>query len=280
MRVGCATWLMGVNALPESIEKAVECGARAVSFLSTPQKYQRPGEEQKVLDLIERHDLDVTCHNTLGRAEQDPDPLPRLQDEIDDIIKWHAASGRVRCVSFDPASYSPRPKEEPIIDIERCIELLKYVTDRLGRRGIATALENWIGNTTIDAFEAVKQGVGDDSLGALVDLGHLNIAVNTGLTRGLSADEFISRMPMTIREVHVHYNDGVHDLHQPLEAHSVVIEQAVRALARRGFDGIAIIEHGRPGDQAPDPTDETLKAVGKSISIFGKLFAQYQKDSQ
>jgi len=280
VRIGCATWMMGVSTLPESIQRAVECGARAVSFLMTPQKYQRPGDEQKILDLVGRHDLDVTCHNTLGRAEEEPDPLPRLQDEIDDIIEWHAASGRVRCVSFDPASHEARPGEEPIIDIEKTIELLKYTTDRLWRRGIPTAVENWLGNSNIDAFEATKQGVGNEALGALVDLGHLNIAVNTGITRGLSADEFITRMPLTIREVHVHYNDGIHDLHAPLEPHSIVIEQAVRALARRGFNGIATIEHGRSGDLPADLTDKTANSIRKSMSIFRKLFDQEQKDSQ
>jgi len=272
--------MMGVNTLAKSIEKALECGARAVSFLMTPQEHQRPEEAQRVLDLVERADLDVTCHNALGRAEEESDPLPRLQDQIDDIIEWHAAAGRVRCVSFDPASYRLRPGEEPIVDIERTVELLKYVTDRLARRGIKAAVENWIANSNIEAFQAIKEGVDHEGLGALVDIGHLNIAVNTNLTGGLSAGEFIRRIPMPIHELHVHYNNGTDDLHAPLEAHSIVVEQVAGALADRGFDGIATIEHGRLGDLPPDPTNETIDSIKKSMNIFGKLFARYRKDTE
>ena len=270
--------MIGVNTLAEISEQAVECGARAVSFLMTPQRYQRPGEAQKILDLVQRHDLDVTCHNALGRAEEESDPLPRLQDEIDDIIEWHAASGRVRCVSFDPASFTLRPDEEPVVDIQKTAELLKYATDRLARRGIKTAIENWIGNSNIEAYEAIKEGVDHEDLGALVDIGHLNIAVNANLTGGLSPGDYVRRMPIPIHEVHVHYNNGVDDQHAPLEAHSIVGEQAVRALAERGFDGIATIEHGRLGDLPPDQTDETVKSIRKSMKIFEKLFARGQKD--
>ncbi len=272
MRIGCATWHMGVHTLTESIEKAIECGARAVSFHLTPQKHQLPEEADKILELVESCDLDVTCHNELGRLEEENDPLPRLQDEVDDILEWHAACGRVRCVSFDPASHRMRPEEEPSVDIARTVERLKYVADRLGRRGIKTAIENWLGNSRVEDFERIKDGVGNDDLGALVDLGHLNIAVNTGLTGGVPAEEFIRRLPMPIHEVHIHYNNGKDDQHAPLQGHSIVIEQAVRALAERDFAGIATIEHSSP--------DGTLDAVRNSMNIFGKLFARHRKDSQ
>jgi len=271
--------MMGVNTLTESIEKAVECGAAAVSFLMTPQRYQRPDEAQRVLDLVDKHDLDVTCHNALGRAEEESDPLPRLQDEIDDIIEWHAASGRVRCVSFDPASFRLRPDEEPVVDIPKTAELLKYAAGRLARHGINTAVENWIGNSNIEAYEAIREAVGCENLGALVDIGHLNIAVNANLTGGLSPGDYVRRMPIPIHEVHVHYNNGIDDQHAPLDARSIMLEQTVRALAERGFDGIATIEHGRMGDLPPDTTDETVKSIRKSMKIFEKLFAQGQKDT-
>jgi sugar phosphate isomerase/epimerase len=273
MRIGLATWVLGVRTLNESIEKAIECGCRAISFHLTPQEHQRPGEAERIFDLVAHHDLDVTCHSTLGPLNG-TDPFQRLQDEVDAIIEWHSVSRRVRCVSYDPATTVLQMGEGPVFDLEKTIERLKYVSDRFGRRGIKTALENWLVNSRLEDFEAVKDGVGDGNLGALLDIGHLNIAVRRNLTRGLSAAEFVRRLPLPFYEIHLHYNNGRDDQHAPLEAHSILVEQAVQALAERGFDGIATVEHGG------EPIPETLKAIRKSMKIFGKLFTSYHKDAQ
>jgi len=273
MRIGYATWNLAARTLTESIEKAVECGCRAVSFDLTPLEHQRPGENQTILDLVARHGLDVTCHGTLGQRG-DRDPMDRLQDEVDAIIEWHCASGRVKGVTYDPATTTPPLGGTPQFDFDKTVERLAYACDRLGRRGINVAVENWLVNSHLDSFQAVKDAVGADNLGALLDVGHLNIAVKTGLTGGLSAGEYVRRMPLPIHELHLHYNNGTDDQHRPLEAHSTVLQQVVEALVERGFDGIATLEHG--GELTP----ETLQSIAKSRTIFEKLFAGYQKGRQ
>jgi sugar phosphate isomerase/epimerase len=91
-------------------------------------------------------------------------------------------------------------------------------------------------------------------LGILIDLGHMHFWLNSRpCYRGVTPKQYIAGVPLRIREVHVHDNDGTSDAHRPLGEGTMDIAAVARALRAVGFDGVCTVEvvEGERGS-APD----------------------------
>ena len=263
----CQTaWHFAGDSLPGQIERTAACGFGGISFLMTPLFAQKPGEEDRVIELVERYDLAVVCHNAIDDTSA-PGGLGRLRRDLDDIAAWHQRTGRVRVVCFDPGFTKPDGTTQ-IADLERSAERLLIARERLRPLGILVGIENWLINHKLEQSQAVARLTGGN-VGCLIDLGHLNIAWRKGLLGGLTPAQFIAAMPLEVLEIHVHDNDGAADHHWALGRGNVDARPMVEALVARGFDGFVTIEHGGP---ASDPA--TAEAIKTTKATLEGMFQQ------
>ena len=127
---------------------------------------------------------------------------------------------------------------------ERFITQLKEILIEANNLGVDLIIENnvcpkdlkgkLLCNTADECLE-VLEAIDDPRLGLLIDTGHLNVSAHT-----LEFDrlEFIQAVSKHIRAFHLHDNDGLADLHLPIQEGSWVFD----ALSLVNSDPVYIIE--------------------------------------
>ena len=210
-----------------------------MSIQRIPKGEQWDGEDPR--RFLSRNNLSVTFHLPIGDSSQGAELCVRtVRQMARRIAGWDGGSGLVEVVGYDPAwNGSPDRYDE-----ETTFRALLRAVDELSESGIRVALENWLGNTDMAALRSLAAAVPE--AGLLVDAGHLLIAQRSGLTSGLSVEEYLRRVPLPIFEVHLHDNDGTQDTHSPLGTGVLNLSQLCSGLVERGFRGIVTIEHGGP----------------------------------
>ena len=268
MQTCVATWCFGGIPPAAQVEKAIACGFKAVSCSLSYQALREPQTDSRIVELINEHELVVVRHNALGDSK-DAAQDERLARDLDHMADWHERMGRVRSVCFDPGYYAtPEDPNKWIADMAVSARRLTAARHRLEPFGIPVGMENWSINPTLDYFETIRELTGG-GVGCLVDVGHLNIAWRLGKFGRMTPAEWITGMPLDIIEIHVHDNDGTADQHLAVGDGTLELEPMVEALAARGFNGVATIEHGGPADD-----QATVDAVCRTKDIIEDLFTR------
>ncbi|NOZ20325.1 MAG: sugar phosphate isomerase/epimerase [Planctomycetes bacterium] len=240
MIFGVATWALDGDPLPERFVKLADMGFRAMSMVAGQQE-QAEAEWDAVQRVLEDRELCLTIHlccGFSGVAGLDG-ALPPL---IAPIIRWQKRSGRIRNVTFDSAYRPDATEGEKVWNREGTIAGLRYACEQFAPLGIRVGIENWLINHRLDQFRAIRDGVGRDDLAMLLDVGHLNIALQTPEAGIPSAESWVLDQPFEIIELHLHDNDGKLDQHLPIGEGTLDLPPMVSALKKRGFEGVATVE--------------------------------------
>jgi sugar phosphate isomerase/epimerase len=231
-RVGIATWLMGRRPLVERIRWAGGNGFTAVSFEGN----QMAAEENEplsdaVVAALGELDLAVTLHLS-PHLQSSPERKEQFLLSVRRSGELCRRTGRVRCVSIDPAWKSG---SQVVYDPDWTLEALGEIARTLDGQGVAIAVENWKINPDPAEFVRLDTALGGARLGLLLDVGHLHV-MNEDTVAAVGA------FPLPVREVHLSDNDGTTDEHLPLGRGTLPIDELVARLTDAGFDGVWTLE--------------------------------------
>jgi len=138
----------------------------------------------------------------------------------------------------DPTSFGltsfvfpmPASSDEAQFAFGRFITALEIVLDNAQRLGVDILIENNLCSQemrgklllqTAEEFLELFCAVQSQYLGVLLDTGHLNVSAHT---LGFDRMTFVEEVAPYVRALHVHDNDGINDIHQPIQPDSWVFE--------------------------------------------------------
>ena len=144
------------------------------------------------------------------------------------------------------------PKCEDFEATLKNLEKLSYVASNFG---IKLLVENCTSNesaylNTLEDFIILFDTTCAKSLGLCLDLGHAYIERNV--------DDFLSRLYERIANVHLHDNDGLHDLHMPLDSGKIPWRRILESLAKKGYEGFVTLECKSNVEESLNKLNETL----------------------
>ncbi len=143
------------------------------------------------------------------------------------------------------------------LDVEETVRIADYGADH----GVRIALEN-VRNTGW-ALDRVLNEIGDDpettNLGICIDIGHAFLSDDLG---DRPIDAYLERYRDQLVHLHLHDNDGVEDDHLPPGGGRIDWINVLRTLEAIGFDGRAILEVARIGEDAA----LTIQKSGRFLS--------------
>ncbi|MFQ6131047.1 MAG: sugar phosphate isomerase/epimerase family protein [Armatimonadota bacterium] len=237
MIIGCAVWTINAPTLAERVEWIAEQGFEAISLITT--KLARDEADLGFCqNLVRDHELTTTFHLGIGKIENGPH-WGQWEEQMREVEGWLGAVGRVAHVSFDAGMREVGPQRYECA-YQATAEVLRETIGRLADHGVQVLIENgWGPRGTEEPLHRLKEAVGDDRLGMLLDLGHTNIRTHL---HGLQPADYVASLPLAIHELHVHDNDGVSDQHEGVGAGCIDLSAMCRGLKVKGFDGIATVE--------------------------------------
>ncbi|HUW56425.1 MAG TPA: TIM barrel protein [Planctomycetota bacterium] len=232
MRTGVALWGYGKVPLPENVAFFAGAHFHAGSILGTDVWKHDEDTVRRFVTLLELHDVALTVHHKLPDPE-DPEAPESFRREIDLIRTWHDRHGVLTGLTFD----APGDKARLMPHLRRVLEAFRD-TD------VFICCEDFPLN---EEQHRILDGLDDafPNLGVLIDLGHLNMRVTVEdpeQDRAGAVRRHIRAVPLPIRELHVHNNDGVSDQHRHLLEGTLPVDAAGAALREVGFDGISTLE--------------------------------------
>lgn len=232
MLSGIALWLYGEKSLSENVSCFVQSGFRAVSCVGRNFTQFDDGAQRELAGLLREHGLALTIHHKL------PDPENREETgafagEIAMIRRFHDALHPVAGVTFDKRNEFDllRPHFRGVLETFRDTDTFVCCEDFP------------LNDEQLASFDGLEREF--PNLGVLIDLGHLSMRVmkeDLQQDRARAVRRHIRAVPLTIRELHVHNNDGYSDEHADLATGTLPVEAAADALREIGFDGISTIE--------------------------------------
>jgi sugar phosphate isomerase/epimerase len=147
---------------------------------------------------------------------------------------------------FDGSSFvfpSPRSPDQADHAVSRFTNSMKTVVDYAERRGIGIFIENNMCSEqlrgklllqTAEEFLSLFSVLQSSHLGLLLDTGHINVSAHT---LGFDRMSFIDKMAPFIKAMHIHDNNGIADMHQPIRPDSWVLD----ILRRPEFGALPLI---------------------------------------
>ena len=231
-RIGIASWLIGKRPLVERLKWISDNGFTAASFEGAQLLSEDAGEiGPEALSAIRELGLDVTIHLSPGGPDTD-ERRESFQRTVDRAAEISSATGRVYCISIDPAG---KPGKHIEYDPEGTLKALASISTAVGSDGVRIAVENWKINPEADEFTRLATELDGRRLGLLLDLGHLHVMNEDTV-------EAMANLALPVYEVHVSDNNGKSDDHLPLGKGTLPIEGIAAELERSGFDGIWTLE--------------------------------------
>lgn len=152
---------------------------------------------------------------------------------------WQSRYGLLSVLSFDVWG-----------DRRACAPKIEQTVRAFSGSGTVLACED----LPLDAEEA--KWFGSDHADTLIDVGHMNLRLSkAGDTSPEAFEKAFASLPFPVRELHLHNNDGVKDLHDLLLNGTICWPQIVKILKKRAYNGIFTIEsvpgwHGLVGGEA------------------------------
>ncbi|MCS7135815.1 MAG: sugar phosphate isomerase/epimerase [Nitrososphaerota archaeon] len=140
-------------------------------------------------------------------------------------------------------------------DFEVTLKSLERLSSTASTFGINLLVENCTSNessylNTVEDFVTLFDTTCAKNLGLCLDVGHAYIEGEI--------DDFLSRLYEKLRNVHLHDNDGIRDLHMPLDAGRVPWRRILETLARKGYEGFVTLECKRGIEESLNKLDEVL----------------------
>lgn len=280
---GMASWLLGPAKLSDRLRWIEDVGLKSASLDN--RDLLQEDAARRALDAVKGLGLSLTLHLGPGELKGAGPVWPwstpggacpsfpgterlafRNKREVFLILAATAGrlageSGRVACVSLDPAWRNRRGKV--LFDREGTLWALRETSRALAGTGVPLALENWKINSDWAEFERLAREAGADAkLGMLLDLGHLN------LLKGDPAER-ASMIPLPIYEVHVHDNSGESDEHLPLGRGALPLERIVEGLRENSAGAVWTLEFRLALRGEVDLADERVRRT--VLDSMGRL---------
>jgi len=232
MRTGIAVWNFKEKGLLENIEQFARAGFRAVSHVGGQFVKLDDDTLTGLADLLHRHERAFTIHHKLPDPG-DPEECDAFAPQTDIIRQFHDERHPLAGLTFDTW-----------YDIGRLLPHLRYALETFADTDVFICCEDFPLN---EEQRLLLDGLDETypNLGILIDLGHLNLRVtkeDPEQDMAAAVRRHLRAVPLTIRELHVHNNDGLSDQHQRLGVGTLPVEAAAAQLREIGFDGISTTE--------------------------------------
>ncbi len=228
--------------------------AQNITFaeLRTVRKHSDPHGVANAVQRLHSHGITATIHGTLDNADE-----------------FFAPYRELLCLDLQP-SYNITV--HPVSDLEKTVELLRAICDRIDEKGYPffITLENQriTDNKPFGLCEeiaAVVDKVQSPHLGICFDFGHQLSNERKGMSDPVSG-RFLSR----VRHTHIHsFYEG--RTHFPLDCGEAALEENLTALLENRFDGVLSLE------LSPDrycDTFDVKTTLDHSISVLKTAAAQ------
>ena len=247
---GLAIWHYPHRTMVENIRYFAAQGFPAVSVHGAQfvNAIANPAVASAVADAVRDTGVTFTVHYCLPRSHE-AEEVEIFAAGIRAIAAWQRAHGLIAVLSFDV----PQPIRSGQ-GIGAYVDLaLDAVPD------CRVAVEDF--GLTPDEAEQIAHLRGNGRFGYLVDVGHLFIRMrgrnSSGktlfthspyecpLTDAPTDEAFrvaLAAKAFPVFEMHLHNNDGIHDLHWFLEEGEMDVPAVARALREMEFDGILTVE--------------------------------------
>jgi sugar phosphate isomerase/epimerase len=243
MRIGIAVWNHKGMGFLEHVEYFARAGFRAVSALGA--QFVQIDEEtgDRLAELLRRHGLAFTIHHKLPGDEKPPTP-EEFPSHVDIFLRWQLRHGLLTGLTFDVGA-----------DPDVWLSHLRRTLEAFRDEEAFVCCEDFPLN---DDAGARLGGLDREfpRLGILVDLGHMNLRItkaDPAQDMPRAVERYLRAIPLPIRELHVHNNDGARDQHQHLGAGTLPVAAAGATLRELAFDGISTIEFVPGWNDIPSP---------------------------
>ncbi len=240
--VGIATWNFGDGTLAERIDRFAAMGYNAMSLIFSDARAMAKGEAPDVEEALARNSLPVTLHGGLAPTRE-PLQADALLADFELFTAWQAKTGRLLSVNYDAAKLKTDSGLE--YQTQEMHDVLARMLDVSDGAGFSVGVEDWPLNG--EQYAAVEDLTRYSHFGMLVDLGHLNMRLERGDGSDSTfpvdtAQRHLDRMPLRFNELHIHNNDGKHDLHAPPTVGTSDLVALAQILKSKGVDCISTIE--------------------------------------
>ena len=251
MRTGIALWNHKDKGFLEKVEFFAANGFRAVSALGGQFVQIDEATGDGLAELLRRHDLAFTIHHKLPSDEKPPTP-EEFPSHLDVFLRWQRRHRLLTGLTFDVGP-------DPDVWMPHLRETLSAFRDE----EVFICCEDF---PLTDAARAKLGGLEKEfpRLGILVDLGHMNLRLTArrgdacvapapACSAPADVERYLRAIPLPIRELHVHNNDGLRDQHQHLGSGTLPVAVAGATLRAMKFDGISTIEFVPSWNDIPSP---------------------------
>ncbi len=265
--------LKGYGSLPSMVKAMKSAGLNCIELGDAPSV----SEEGLVEISLLKSSINFEVHNYFPRASRpfllnlaslDPDNLSRSLEFAKNAVGLCRRLGGTFygvhagfCADVSASSLGGILEYTKIVDREkafnRMVDSLRILCDQALKAGVTIAVENHLvarcdliggKNELVLACEAgelialIKE-TSRPNLGILLDVGHLNVSANT---LRLDRMAWVEQAKPFIKAFHVHDNDGMTDLHQPVNESSWIM----KVLRNPVFSEARIVVEAKFGDIA------------------------------
>jgi sugar phosphate isomerase/epimerase len=245
----------------EEIEWMAELGMEFLDLtLEPPAASSRTVDIRRVRQALEKHRMPVVGHTAwyLPIASAIEEVRLGAVEELRRCLYKFAEVG-ARWMNIHPDRHTPwHPRS---FFIERNLESLRELLPDVEKCGVGLMIENLPG----DYNSAQQLGELLDpmpELGLHLDIGHANLQVPHNTTT-----EILARYGNRLKHAHLHDNKGGSaDLHLPLGAGNVDLEETVCALQNCGYDGTVTLEVFTPDKHHLSYSRDKLRSVWNQCS--------------
>lgn len=214
--IGVATWNTTEGTLAERIRRYGEMGFDAVSLLPSHALAMCRGEAPDVEEALTAHALALTIHGGMAGMDKPIDESALLAD-MEAFLKWQARTGALRSINYDAAKR--HENSEVVYDSDGMHSVLNKMLQMTKDAGVTVGVEDWPRDPK--QLAPVADLLQYPHYGILIDLGHMNMRIcndKPGFAYPIdAARKYLDDITIPINELHLHNNDGVGDLHAPLD---------------------------------------------------------------
>jgi sugar phosphate isomerase/epimerase len=259
--IGVAAWHLGNLPLAERVRWVAANGFTAVSLLDRELVAEGPrGLDREAEEELRRSGLGIAVHMSCASWD-DPGQEALFRLALGRAAALARETGRVSCIGSDPVNF--REKGSVVYDPDGTLAALEIVARAVEGLEVAVAVETWRINPEPEEFVRLASGLEGTELGILLDLGHVNLMTD-------DPPAAVAELRLPVYEVHLSDNCGDSDDHLPLGRGTVPLDDCVRELVSKGFDGVWTLEF-RPAYRQEEGTIENPRAVETILDSKAKL---------
>lgn len=263
--IGIAVWNFREGTTAERIAKFAELGFEAVSLLPREAVSVCRGESPQIEDAIEQYSLGVTIHGGMADSSGRVDGAGLLA-EFELYLNWHRRTGRLASVSYDAAC--AKTDAGVVYRHSEMVPILRRMLEMSAGSGITVGVEDWPRDAGM--HEQARELEAFEHYGILIDLGHMNMRIGNDTPNGPypadAARAYIDAIRVPINELHIHNNDGVRDLHAPLESGTADLRRVWQMLKPRC--GRAVLTFEVAPSMCGVPEEECVRSCAEALQSW------------